>query len=156
MYFKQLENNNIDDEYIPEPVDTNDIDDIYNDINEKMIRYKKKCGLRDYYPKDNTNNININYILEEINPDDQIEQLSKIQNKKNQKKYLKNLNNKEHTGDTSSDESYLSGMTFILNNKEIKEPRNNISNHFLLIKKMKKLNSQIEIMIIKIIMAYIK
>ena len=95
--------------------------------------------MRDYYPKDNTNNINTNYISEEINSDDQIEQLSKIQNKKNQKKYLRNLNNKEHTGDTSSDESYLSGMTLILNNKETKEPRNNISQSFFINKKNEKI-----------------
>ena len=141
LYFKQFENNNNEEEeYIQEPIDSNDIDNIYNDIKEKIIPYKKKYGIRNYYPKDNTN-INNNYITEEINPDDQIEQLSKIQNKKIKKKYLKNFKNKEHTGDTSSDESYLSGMTLILNNKEIKEPRNYVSQSFFINKKNEKIKS---------------
>ena len=136
IYLKQLENNKIDDEDNQEPIDTNDVNKIFNSINEKLLPYKKKYNERNYLPNEDTNdNDNDNYIMEEINPDDQTEQISKIQNEKKNKK---NLNNNNHTGDTSSDESYLSGMTLILNNKEIKEPMNYISQSFFINKKNQK------------------
>ena len=118
--YKQMkeENPNID-ESIHEPTDTNNNT---NSINEP---YVKKYGQRNYPSKENSI-----YIKEEINPSPNDQYLySNLPPKKHYKKHPFNLTNESSS---DSEDSYLSGMTLIQNNKEIKEPRNYTSQSFFI------------------------
>ena len=101
------------DESVHEPMDSN------NNV-EKTIPYIKKYGQRNYNNKENSN----------YNKDN-----DKEMNGLNQyNKISKNKKEKANSSDNSSEESssYLSGITLIQNNKEIKLPRNYISQSYFI------------------------
>ena len=108
------------DESIHEPMNSN--------INtEKVTPYVKKYGQRNY----NNKSKNSNY-----KNDKEINGL--YQNNI----FPKNKNEKEHSSDNSSEESsYLSGITLIQNNKEIKLPRNYISQSYFIDKPLQNSHS---------------
>ena len=120
---KKIIDNPYIDESIHEPMDSN------NNI-EKVIPYVKKYGQRNYNNKDNSN----------YNNNDNEKEMNGL-NKCNI--IPKNKNEKENLSDYTSEESssYLSGMTLIQNNKEIKLPRNYISQSYFIDKPMQNSNS---------------
>ena len=111
--YKKIIDNPHTDENIHEPMDSN------NNI-EKAIPYIKKYGQRKYNNKENSNYNNDNE--KEMNG---LNHYNKIP---------KNKNSKEHSRNNSSEESssYYSGITLIQNNKEIKLPRNYISQSYFI------------------------
>ena len=119
LYIQVIENPNID-ESINENIDSNLIN---NNINEKAMPYIKKYGQRNFHKKSNSYYNNYN----NINP---INQYYKIQQEIPQNN--QDILNNTQTSENSSEESYLSGVTLIQNNKEIKEPRNYTSQSFFI------------------------
>ena len=120
------------DESIHEPVESN-----INIDKEKVLPYIKKYGQRNYKNIDKKEYIeNPTYNYEP----DQMGYYQKIPSKKNLRENKKivnnnniiNNNNNYQLSDTSSEESFLSGMTLIQNAKEIKEPRNYTSQSFFI------------------------
>ena len=119
LYKKMKEDNPNIDESIHEPIDTN------NKTNNINKPYVKKYGQRNYPSKENSI-----YIKEEINPSPNDQYLyPKLPPKKY---YKKNNSNFTNESSSESEDSYLSGMTLIQNNKEIKEPRNYTSQSFFI------------------------
>ena len=119
LYIQVIENPNID-ESINENIDSNIIN---NNINEKSMPYIKKYGQRNYHKKSNSYYNNYNNIYP-------INQYYKIQQETPQNN--QDILNNTQTSENSSEESYLSGVTLIQNNKEIKEPRNYTSQSFFI------------------------
>ena len=89
-----------------------------NNIMGKVIPYVKKYGQRNENNKDNSNYDN----------EKEMNGLNEYNNIQNNKDNYKN----GHSSDNSSEESYLSGITLIQNRKEIKFPRNYISQSYFI------------------------
>ena len=110
LHKKIFDNPNID-ESVHESMDS-------NNIMGKVIPYVKKYGQRNENNKDNSN-----YDYEK-----EMNGLNEYNNIQNNKDNYKN----GHSSDNSSEESYLSGITLIQNRKEIKFPRNYISQSYFI------------------------
>ena len=118
---KQIyENPNID-VSIHEPIQSN----IVGNDKETSVPYIKKYGKRNYNSKNHSKYISD---ISQQNPFDQYhKKLNEKINYNNQ-----DILNNTQSSDNSSEESYLSGVTLIQNNKEIKEPRNYTSQSFFI------------------------
>ena len=110
LHKKIFDNPNID-ESVHESMDS-------NNIMGKVIPYVKKYGQRNENNKDNSNYDN----------EKEMNGLNEYNNIQNNKDNYKN----GHSSDNSSEESYLSGITLIQNRKEIKLPRNYISQSYFI------------------------
>ena len=110
LHKKIFDNPNID-ESVHESMDS-------NNIMGKVIHYVKKYGQRNENNKDNSNYDN----------EKEMNGLNEYNNIQNNKDNYKN----GHSSDNSSEESYLSGITLIQNRKEIKLPRNYISQSYFI------------------------
>ena len=110
LHKKIFDNPNID-ESVHESMDI-------NNIMGKVIPYVKKYGQRNENNKDNSNYDN----------EKEMNGLNEYNNIQNNKDNYKN----GHSSDNSSEESYLSGITLIQNRKEIKLPRNYISQSYFI------------------------
>ena len=110
LHKKIFDNPNID-ESVHESMDS-------NNIMGKVIPYVIKYGQRNENNKDNSNYDN----------EKEMNGLNEYNNIQNNKDNYKN----GHSSDNSSEESYLSGITLIQNRKEIKLPRNYISQSYFI------------------------